>query len=103
MAQDGDQPVTRALGPRCAPMCSERQTAKGVAAEGFCEVHHPQQMRRTEQPKGGRNHASVRSDASIVSPPWRFHIIVRSRQPTALPSAGGCGNVRIQEETYCAG
>lgn len=53
MAQDGDQPVTRALGPRCDPMCSESKLAEGDAAEGFCEVRHTRQTCRAEQAKGG--------------------------------------------------
>ena len=69
MEQDGDRLIASHLGPRCEPICSERQVAKVIAAEGFCEVRHPRQTRRTEQPKGGRNRASVRSDASMVSPP----------------------------------
>ena len=53
MEQDGDRLIASHLGPRCEPICSERQVAEVIAAEGFCEVCHPRQTRRTEQPKGG--------------------------------------------------
>ena len=53
MEQDGDRLIASHLGPRCEPICSERQVVKVIAAEGFCEVRHPRQTRRTEQPKGG--------------------------------------------------
>ena len=92
MEQDGDRLIDSHLGPRCEPICSERQVAKVIAAEGFCEVRHPRQTRRAEQMKGGRNRASVRNDASMVSPRGSL-VFLRGliSRPPCLPSAGGCG------------
>lgn len=100
MEQDGDRLIASHLGPRCEPICSERQVAKVIAAEGFCEVRHPRQTRRTEQPKGGETVRASEVTRAWFRPPQQSHIIARPRQPTALPSAGGCGKYKCMDIVY---
>ena len=91
MEQDGDRLIASHLGPRCEPICSERQVAKVIAAEGFCEVRHPRQTRRTEQPKGGETVRASEMTRAWFRPRGGFGLLrgLASRPPCLRRAAVG--------------
>ena len=91
MARGGNWLTACPLGPRCDPMCSESKLAEGDAAEGFCEVRHPRQTRRTEQPKGGETVRASEMTRAWFRPRRGFGLLrgLASRPPCLRRAAAG--------------